>query len=95
MREAANWKSFRDGFPHLKRQVTMSPFVPGQALPRPWRKSSRCAARECVEVANGRDGVVMVRDSAQPHGAVLQWSATEWRALLAGIKGGSFDGRRP
>jgi hypothetical protein len=39
--------------------------------------------------------VVLVRDSAQPAGAVLQWSAAEWRTLLAGVKAGSLDGRRP
>jgi hypothetical protein len=77
-----------------KWQAMTSPFT-GQMLSPVWRKSSHCVARECVEVATGRDGVVMVRDSAQWHGAVLQWSATEWRSLLVGIKGGSFDGRRP
>jgi len=59
-----------------------------------WRKSSRCATRECIEVA-GRDGKILLRDSAQPQGAVLQCSAIEWRSLTAAIKAGSFDGRRP
>jgi hypothetical protein len=59
-----------------------------------WRKSSRCASRECVEVGQ-RERVILVRDSGQPQGAVLQYSAIEWRSLTAAIKAGSFDGRRP
>jgi Domain of unknown function (DUF397) len=59
-----------------------------------WRKASWCASRECVEVA-GRDGVILVRDSAQPRGAVLECTATEWRSLIAVIKAGSSDGCRP
>jgi hypothetical protein len=59
-----------------------------------WRKASGCAARECIEVAE-RDGVILLRDSTRPRGAVLQCTAAEWRSLIAVIKAGSFDGRRP
>lgn len=73
----------------------MSSPLTGQLVPPAWRKASYCVARECVEVAPGHSGVIMVRDSAQPRGVVLQWTAAEWRSLVAGIKGGAFDGRRP
>lgn len=72
----------------------MPSFLVDQTMAPAWRKSSRCAARECVEVA-GQGGMILVRDSAQPQGAVLQYSAIEWRSLTAAIKAGSFDGRRP
>jgi len=59
-----------------------------------WRRASLCAGGECVEVAE-RDGVIMLRDSTQPGGTVLQCTGAEWRLLVGSIKAGSFDGLRP
>src|SRR6266496_4811512 len=47
-----------------------------------WRKPSRCASNECAEV--GQDGTVVgVRDSQDPDGPVLTFSAAAWAAFLA------------
>ena len=55
-----------------------------------WRKASRSAANggDCVEVAD-REGTVLVRDTKQ-HGRcqVHTFTADQWRAFVAGIKGG-------
>jgi hypothetical protein len=66
----------------------------GLTVQEPWRKASRCAGGECVEVAQG-GGVIMVRDSTQPRGTVLRCAAAQWRSLVGSIKAGAFDGRRP
>lgn len=57
-----------------------------------WRRSSRSngAGGMCVEVAPLGGGVA-VRDSKNPTGAVLAFSAAEWDAFLAGARAGEFD----
>jgi Domain of unknown function (DUF397) len=55
-----------------------------------WRKSSHSGANGCVEVARSGDQIA-VRDSKDPSGAVLQFTAHEWRAFLAGVRDGEFD----
>jgi hypothetical protein len=44
----------------------------------------------CLEVAH-MDDMVAVRDSKDPHGAILAYSSTEWRAFLHRAKKGEFD----
>ena len=56
-----------------------------------WRKSSHSGANGCVEVAHG-DGEVAVRDSKDPNGPMLLFTPLEWRAFLAGVRDGEFDG---
>jgi uncharacterized protein DUF397 len=56
-----------------------------------WRKSSHSGSNGCVEVAVGDDGIA-VRDSKDPSGPVLLFTAPEWRAFLAGVRDGEFDG---
>lgn len=59
----------------------------------PWRKArSSVGNGACVEVASYQD-MVAVRDSKNPHGAVLTYSAAEWGAFLDGAKKGRFDSR--
>lgn len=50
-----------------------------------WRKSTRSSGSgQCVEVAVV-GCLVAVRDSKDPAGPVLTFSAPEWRALLVGL----------
>ncbi len=49
-----------------------------------WRKSTYSSANggDCVETASG-DGVVLVRDTADPGGTVLDFSVEAWAAFTA------------
>jgi hypothetical protein len=66
--------------------VTDQETVPATA----WRKSSHSECHACVEVSF-RDGAVPVRNSRDPDGPVLVFTAGEWDAFVAGVKGGEFD----
>jgi len=55
-----------------------------------WRRSSRCATSECIEVARERD-TVLVRDSKSPETPALRYTPEEFRAFAEGIKAGDFD----
>jgi hypothetical protein len=55
-------------------------------------KSSRSAGNaQCVEAAALAGGGIAVRDSKDPDGPVLVFTAEEWSAFVAGVKGGEFD----
>jgi hypothetical protein len=57
-----------------------------------WVKSrhSGPTGGNCVEVASLADGAVAVRDSRQPAGPALVFTAAEWHAFVAGAKDGEF-----
>ncbi|MGW4892469.1 DUF397 domain-containing protein [Kitasatospora sp. NPDC004240] len=56
-----------------------------------WRKSSYSNGQgECVEVADGVPGVLPVRDSKDPEGPTLLFTADAWAAFVVGIKSGEF-----
>jgi hypothetical protein len=55
------------------------------------RTSSHSAESNCIEVEGLPEGWVAVRDSKDRDGPVLQFNPTEWRAFLAGVRGGEFD----
>ena len=55
-----------------------------------WHKSSNSGNNGCVEVARSGDQIA-VRDSKDPSGPVLQFTAHEWRAFVAGVRDGEFD----
>jgi hypothetical protein len=56
-----------------------------------WRKSRHSMANgNCVEAAPVSDGI-MVRDSANRAGLMIQYSVQAWRAFLADAKIGKFD----
>jgi hypothetical protein len=54
---------------------------------RDWRKASHSLGNgECIEVADGLTDRVTVRDSKNPAGSVLVYSADEWKLFLAKVK---------
>ena len=56
-----------------------------------WLKSSYSSNEgDCVEIAVLPDGRRAVRDSKDRTGPVLRFTDTEWRAFIAGVKGGEF-----
>jgi Domain of unknown function (DUF397) len=55
-----------------------------------WHKSSFSTGGNCVEVAVTASGTVLVRDSKNPHGAVLAFTAAEWAAFGHGVRAGEF-----
>ena len=58
-----------------------------------WKKSTRSnGSGDCVEMARLLDGMVGVRDSKNPAGAVLAVSGTAWSTFLMALKAGEFDG---
>ena len=57
-----------------------------------WFKSTRSGPNcdTCVEVAFVEQAIA-VRDSKDPAGPALIFTAAEWDAFVAGAKGGEFD----
>ena len=59
--------------------------------PLAWRKATSSGEGACVEVAPLPDGGVAVRDSKDPQGPILRYTAPEWTAFLDGARKGEFD----
>ncbi|WBP91046.1 DUF397 domain-containing protein [Kitasatospora cathayae] len=58
-----------------------------------WRKSSLSGETgACVEVADGVPGLLPVRDSKDPHGPSLLFTADAWTAFIAAVRAGEFPG---
>ncbi|WP_329132861.1 DUF397 domain-containing protein [Streptomyces sp. NBC_01476] len=56
-----------------------------------WKKSSYSAANgDCVEMATAGSSVVAVRDSKDPAGPVLRFSATSWSSFIKSAHLGEF-----
>jgi hypothetical protein len=47
----------------------------------------------CVEVTGLTGGLIRVRDSKRPRGAVLGFTPAEWDAFVGGVRNGEFDRR--
>lgn len=58
-----------------------------------WHKSTRSGGNggDCVEVAGNLAGIVAIRDTKDPGGAVLVFTPAEWSAFLDGVRAGDFD----
>lgn len=59
-------------------------------LDRAWRRSSRSEYNNCVEVRFVGESVPL-RNSRDPDGPILVFTAREWDAFVAGVKRGEFD----
>ena len=56
-----------------------------------WRKSTYSGSgNNCVEVRTSHDSGIAVRDSKNPHGAVLTFTAGQWRAFSRTIKASAY-----
>jgi uncharacterized protein DUF397 len=55
-----------------------------------WFKSSWSQANGCVEVAFVEDQIAL-RDSKDPNGPVLVFTAHEWASLLGKIRNGELE----
>jgi hypothetical protein len=57
-----------------------------------WRKSSYSNGDggSCVEVADDFPGVVPVRDSKNPHGPALVFTADAWTSFVDAVRAGQF-----
>lgn len=72
------------------RDRKMPPIDPS-ALRLVWRKARLSTAHgACVEVANAGH-FVAVRDSKNPRGIILTFTATQWQFFLDDAKRGEFD----
>ncbi|WP_051712689.1 DUF397 domain-containing protein [Spirillospora albida] len=57
-----------------------------------WQKSRRSnPSGNCVEMAELPTGEIAVRNSRDPHGAVLVYTREEVEAFVGGAKDGDFD----
>jgi hypothetical protein len=58
-----------------------------------WRKSSYSGGNggQCVEIAHNLPGVVAVRDSKDPDGAKLVFTAAQWAVFAARVTAGQHD----
>jgi Domain of unknown function (DUF397) len=70
-------------------------FPRDRPAPPAWRRSSFStgADQTCVEVAitgGDRAPEVLLRDSKDPGGPVLRFTAAEWRVFLRGVLAGEF-----
>lgn len=66
--------------------------IPDASVLTAWRKSSHSGGDngDCVEVADGVDGVTPVRDSKDPQGPALVFPASAWAEFVADVKAGWF-----
>lgn len=56
-----------------------------------WRTARSSAGNgACVEVAPA-NGKILIRDSKDQSGPIIQYSARSWQAFLGGAKKGQFD----
>ncbi|WP_049655483.1 DUF397 domain-containing protein [Kitasatospora sp. MY 5-36] len=57
-----------------------------------WRKSSYSGGEggDCIEVASGLLDSIPVRDSKDPHGPALAFTAEAWQSFVAGVQAGDF-----
>ncbi|MCQ8831721.1 DUF397 domain-containing protein [Streptomyces malaysiensis] len=57
-----------------------------------WRKSSYSNGGDanCIEVADGYPDIIPVRDSKDPNGPALVFSADKWSSFISAVQRGEF-----
>lgn len=55
-----------------------------------WRIARNCNGGACIRVAP-RGKMVVLGDSKDPDGPVLNYTRSEWEVFITGIKRGDFD----
>ncbi|WP_257001947.1 DUF397 domain-containing protein [Streptomyces sp. WZ.A104] len=66
--------------------------IPASSFDAVWTKSHKSAANgQCIELAPIEKGVVALRNSRDPHGPALLFTAAEVDAFLDGARKGEFD----
>jgi hypothetical protein len=57
-----------------------------------FRRSSFCGDLNCVEVATGPDGSILLRDTKDDrNGSILCFTEQEWNDFLRGVAAGEFS----
>ena len=55
-----------------------------------WHTALSCESGACVEVAANQN-TILIRNSRQPDGPLIEYTAEEWHAFVSGVKEGDFD----
>ena len=55
-----------------------------------WHTALSCDGGTCVEVAADQD-TILIRNSRQPDGPLVEYTPEEWHEFVSGIKKGDFD----
>lgn len=55
-----------------------------------WFTSLSCESGACVQVASDQNAI-LIRNSRQPEGPLLEYTPEEWHEFVSGIKKGDFD----
>ncbi|MFG2092751.1 DUF397 domain-containing protein [Streptomyces sp. NPDC048612] len=64
--------------------------TPTTDSPRWFKSSYSNNGGNCIEVADNIPGAVPVRDSKDPHGPALTFTANGWSSFVDAVKGGEF-----
>jgi predicted secreted Zn-dependent protease len=55
-----------------------------------WHTALSCESGACVEVAANQN-TILIRNSREPDGPLIEYTAEEWHAFVSGVKKGDFD----
>jgi predicted secreted Zn-dependent protease len=55
-----------------------------------WHTALSCEGGACVEVAANQN-TILIRNSRQPDGPLIEYTPEEWHAFVSGVKKGDFD----
>ncbi len=55
-----------------------------------WHTALSCDGGTCVQVAADQN-TILIRNSQQPDGPLIEYTSEEWLEFVSGIKNGDFD----